>query len=199
MPEITAARKEKPPTSGRIRDEPRSARRKPDRRQTLIGIAPRAFPRYPAFMAYRICKSIELESGHLLSKHPGNCKFPHGHTRSVEMVFRADTLDSNDMVVDFKAVKQMMGDFLQQFDHSLCVNTEDPNYAAFVAAYGERIIPFDREDPTSEVMARTIFNFARHALEKAREGSGEYPVRDCVTLERVRVWETSSSWAEYGE
>lgn len=139
-------------------------------------------------MAYRICKSIELESGHLLSKHPGNCKFPHGHTRSVEMVFRADTLDANDMVVDFKAIKQMMGDFLQQFDHSLCVNTDDPNYAAFVAAYGERIIPFDREDPTSEVMARTIFNFARHALEKAREGSGEYPVRDCVTLgTRARV------------
>ena len=61
-------------------------------------------------------------------------------------MFRADTLDANDMVVDFKAIKQMMGDFLQQFDHSLCVNTDDPNYAAFVAAYGERIIPFDRED-----------------------------------------------------
>ena len=87
--------------AGRIRYEPRSAHREPDRRQTLIGIAPRPFPRYPAFMAYRICKSIELESGHLLSKHPGNCKFPHGHTRSVEMVFRADTLDANDMVVDF--------------------------------------------------------------------------------------------------
>lgn len=55
-------------------------------------------------MVYRICKSIELESGHLLSKHPGNCKFPHGHTRSVEMVFRAETLDANDMVLDFKAI-----------------------------------------------------------------------------------------------
>lgn len=48
-------------------------------------------------------------------------------------------------------------------------------------------------------MARTIFHYARHALEKAWKGSGDYPVRDCVTLERVRVWETSSSWAEYGE
>lgn len=92
-------------------------------------------------MVYRICKSIELESGHLLSKHPGNCKFPHGHTRSVEMVFRAETLDANDMVLDFKAIKQMMGDFLQQFDHSLCVNTEDPNFAAFVAAYGSASFP----------------------------------------------------------
>ena len=101
--------------------------------------------------------------------------------------------------VDCGTIAHERRDFLQQFDHSLCVNTDDPNYAAFVAAYGERIIPFDREDPTSEVMARTIFNFARHALEKAREGCGEYPVRNCVTLERVRVWETSSSWAEYGE
>lgn len=147
-------------------------------------------------MAYRICKTIELESGHLLSKHPGNCKFPHGHTRSVEMVFRAETLDANDMVVDFKAIKHMMGAFLEQFDHSLCMNTEDPNYDAFIAAYGERIIPFAGEDPTSEVMARTIFEYARAALEKAGETTG-YPVRACVTLERVRVWETSSSWAEY--
>lgn len=197
---MTHARKEKPPADCRIPEErPSAVPREAGRRQTLIGVAPRRRPRYPAFMVYRICKSIEVESGHLLSKHPGNCKFPHGHTRSVEMVFRADTLDANDMVVDFKAIKQMVGDFLQQFDHSLCVNTEDPHYATFTAAYGERIIPFDREDPTSEVMARTIFNFTRHALEKAGKDSGEYPVRDCVTLERVRVWETGSSWAEYGE
>lgn len=115
------------------------------------------------------------------------------------MVFRADSLDASDMVLDFKAVKQMMGEFLQQFDHSLCMNTEDPNYRTFLAAYGDRIIPFDREDPTSEVMARTIFTYARKALEKAKKTFTEYPVRDCVTLERVRVWETSSSWAEYGE
>mgnify|MGYP003194545996 CR=1 FL=1 len=98
-------------------------------------------------MVYRICKSIELESGHLLSKHPGNCKFPHGHTRSVEMVFRAETLDANDMVLDFKAIKQMMGDFLQQFDHSLCVNTEDPNFAAFVAHTGSASFPSTGKTP----------------------------------------------------
>lgn len=148
-------------------------------------------------MPYRICKSIELESGHLLSKHPGNCKFPHGHTRSVEMVFCAETLDANDMVIDFKAIKQMVEGFLQRFDHSLCVNTEDPNYEAFVAAYGERIIPFSQEDPTSEVMARTIFHFTKQALEQAKKDHGEYPIRSCVTLESVRVWETSTSWAEY--
>ena len=142
---------------------------------------------------YRICKTIELESGHLLSKHPGSCAFPHGHTRSVELVFAADTLDENDMVLDFKAIKEMMGEFLEQFDHSLCMNTADPHFDDFRRIYGERIIPFDRQDPTSEAMAHTV-------LTKAAQGIGTaYPVRSCVRLERVRVWETSSSWAEYSE
>ena len=148
---------------------------------------------------YRICKTIELESGHLLSKHPGNCQFPHGHTRSVEMVFAAETLDENDMVMDFKAIKEMMEPFLEQFDHSLCMNTADPHYELFRAVYGGRIIPFAESDPTSEAMARTVFEHAKQALARAAAGQGKYPVRPCVRLERVRVWETSSSWAEYEE
>ncbi len=146
---------------------------------------------------YRICKTIELESGHLLSKHPGDCQFPHGHTRSVELVFAADTLDEHDMVLDFKAVKEMMGGFLERFDHSLCMNTLDPHFEDFRAIYGGHIIPFAGQDPTSEAMARTVFEYAAEALERAAAGAGQYPVRPCVRLERVRVWETSSSWAEY--
>ncbi len=146
---------------------------------------------------YRICKRIELESGHLLSKHPGNCQFPHGHTRSVEMIFAAEELDGNDMVMDFKVIKAMLGDFLSRFDHALCMNTDDPNYETFRTAYGDRVIPFDCQDPTSEVMARTVFIQASSALADAIEGKYGYPVRPSVRLERVRVWETSSSWAEY--
>ncbi len=148
---------------------------------------------------FRICKSIELESGHLLSKHPGKCQFPHGHTRSVELVFVADSLDDNDMVLDFKAVKQMMGNFLDSFDHALCMNTQDANYETFRAIYGEQIIPFEGMDPSSERMAERVFLYARDALARAAAGELSYPVRDSVRLERVRVWETSSSWAEYSE
>lgn len=146
---------------------------------------------------FRICKSIELESGHLLSKHPGACQFPHGHTRSVELVFTADTTDENDMVMDFKVIKEMMGDFLQRFDHALCMNTDDPHYGQFREIYGDRIIPFEHRDPTSEAMAQTVFLHAEKALAAAAQGAASYPVRSCVRLERVRVWETSSSWAEY--
>ena len=148
---------------------------------------------------YRICKRIEVESGHMLSKHPGNCKFPHGHTRAVEMVFVADTLDASDMVMDFKVIKSMMGEFINQFDHSLCVNTDDPLYGIFKQTYGDRVIGFDSVDPTSEVMARTIFFHAKEALEHGKAGAYEWPVRQVVRLERVRVWETSSSWSVYEE
>lgn len=148
---------------------------------------------------YRICKVIELESGHLLSKHPGSCQFPHGHTRSVELVFAAESLDENDMVMDFKAIKEMLGDFMDRFDHSLCMNTDDENYETFRRVYGERIIPFEHSDPTSEAMAAVVYKRTKAALERAAGGGISYPVRACVRLERVRVWETSSSWAEYSE
>lgn len=106
------------------------------------------------------------ESGHLLSKHPGNCQFPHGHTRSVELVFAAETLDDHEMVMDFKAIGEMMNEFLEQFDHALCMNTADPNYAVFRSIYGDRIIPFEQMDPTSEAMAHAVFRHAQAALKK---------------------------------
>lgn len=149
-------------------------------------------------MAYRICKMIEVENGHLLSKHPDKCRFPHGHTRKVELVFEAATLDQNEMVFDFKLVKQMVEDFIEKYDHALCMNTDDEKYEFFKQAYGERIIGFEGQDPTTEVMAKTIFDYTSNKLDEfsSIEG-GQYAVRECVKLASVRVWETTSSWAEY--
>ena len=64
-------------------------------------------------MPYRICKTFEIESGHMLSKHPDLCKFPHGHSRKVEFVLEAGELDQNEMVCDFKSLKEAMSQFLK--------------------------------------------------------------------------------------
>jgi 6-pyruvoyltetrahydropterin/6-carboxytetrahydropterin synthase len=151
-------------------------------------------------MRYRICKSFEIENGHMLSKHPDKCRFPHGHTRKVECVLSAESLDAHEMVCDFKLLKNLLADFLDQYDHALCMNTEDPQYASLKAAYGERVIGFEHRDPTTEVLAQTVFLHLEKALrEYATTSAGAYSLRHEVKLERVRVWETSSSWAEYGE
>lgn len=149
-------------------------------------------------MPYRICKSFEIESGHQLAKHPEKCRFPHGHTRKVEFTLEADDLDENDMVCDFKAVKLLIHEFLDGYDHALCMNTDDPEYSRMKAAYGERIIGFTHRDPTTEVLAETIFTeFEKRLSSYSNSAAETFPVRPSVRIVSVRVWETTSSWAEF--
>ena len=151
-------------------------------------------------MPYRICKTFEIENGHMLSKHPGKCRFPHGHTRKVEFVLEADDLDENDMVCDFKILKEAMESLLDEYDHSMCMNTKDPKYADLKAAYGERVIGFPGADPTTEVMAKTILDHLDASLDGyAAKQASRYPLRKSIRIVKVRVWETSSSWAEFAD
>ena len=151
-------------------------------------------------MPFRICKIFEIESGHLLSKHPEKCRFPHGHSRQVEVVLAADQLDANDMVCDFKAIKQVLSDFLDSWDHALCINTDDPHFAFYQQAYGPHIIPFTHVDPTSEVLVKAIYDeLTRKLAASTGRASPLYRIPSGVRIERVRLTETSSSWAEYSE
>ncbi len=147
---------------------------------------------------FRICKSIEIENGHMLSRHPDKCRFPHGHTRRVEFLLEAPDLDANGMVCDFKIIRDAVGDYIDTFDHALCMNTSDPMFDTLRAAYGDRVIAFEDTEPTTEVLAKTFYEACAGFLEGyARQPGGRYPLRAAVRLARVRVWETSSSWAEY--
>lgn len=149
-------------------------------------------------MPYRIAKSFTVESGHLLTKHPGACRFPHGHSRTIEIVLTSDTLDGRDMVCDFKAIKAAAAEAVARFDHTFALNSADARSGELRAAYGERIISFDGADPTTEVLAREIFHDVRARLRAAPENP-DYPLSPEVRLERVKVTETATSWAEYWE
>lgn len=149
-------------------------------------------------MPFRICKTIEIENGHMLSQHPGLCRFPHGHSRRVEFVLEADSLDRNGMVCDFKIIKTALQDLLDRFDHALCLNSRDPLCQTLREACGDRIIVLPETEPTTEVLARLFFDEGRRRLAAyGEQPTGPYTLRPNVRLLRVRVWETSSSWAEY--
>ncbi|RMH10074.1 MAG: 6-carboxytetrahydropterin synthase [Planctomycetota bacterium] len=152
-------------------------------------------------MPYRVCKIFEVESGHMLSKHPDRCRFPHGHSRRIEIVVSAESLDANDMVCDFKALKLAIGDFVDQFDHSLAVNSDDALTETLQSVAGARVIVFENVDPTTEVLARHIHDHLKTVFASGRtycdERGNKYELRNDLKVERVRVWETSSSWAEY--
>jgi 6-pyruvoyltetrahydropterin/6-carboxytetrahydropterin synthase len=151
-------------------------------------------------MPYRICKTIEIESGHMLSKHHENCKYPHGHSRQVELILESDELDANDMVCDFSVLKVALKGFLDSLDHAMCINTKDPMYKTFKKTYGDRVIGFDNTDPTTEVIAKMIFDKVKNSLDRYGNKKGQpYRLSKGVRLIRARVWETSTSWAEYGQ
>ena len=112
----------------------------------------------------------------------------------------AAELDANDMVCDFKAIKDALGEFIARWDHALCLNTDDPQFAYFKQTYGERIVAFAATDPTTEVLARALFEETRRHLEKRTPTpASALPIPAGVRVERVRVSETRSNWAEYFE
>lgn len=152
-------------------------------------------------MRYRICKSFEVESGHMLSKHPSLCRFPHGHSRRIDVILSGDSLDRNDMLCDFKAIKLAVREFVDRFDHSLALNSDDPMLRQLDAVH-DRLIIFEGEDPTTEVMARRIFDHIANELRAGRSYTDHdgksYRFPPGLSVDKVRVTETSSSWAEYG-
>jgi 6-pyruvoyltetrahydropterin/6-carboxytetrahydropterin synthase len=152
---------------------------------------------------YRICKTFTVESGHMLSKHPERCRFPHGHTRRIEVVVSSETLDANDMVLDFKALKLAVADYIERYDHAMAVNSNDPLIEAIRQVHPDSLIVFEDTDPTTEVIAKDLFEYVSNVLQggftgDAKNGTTYFIPPALVALERVRVWETPASWAEYG-
>jgi 6-pyruvoyltetrahydropterin/6-carboxytetrahydropterin synthase len=152
-------------------------------------------------MTYRVCKSFHVESGHMLSKHPGLCRFPHGHSRRIDVVLASDRLDKSEMVCDFKTLKLAVSAFIERFDHAMAVNSNDPLLPQ-LKSVDERVVVFDNADPTTELLAKFIYDHLATELASGKtytdERGHKYTFAPGVKLERVRVTETATSWAEYG-
>jgi len=86
----------------------------------------------------------------------------------------------------------------------MAMNSEDPALPDFQRLYPpEALIVFDHTEPSTEAIAKDIFDYASRVLatgfEATSEEGGRYILRPGqVRLERVRVWETPNSWAEFG-
>ena len=149
---------------------------------------------------FRIAKTFEVEYGHRLSKHPEKCRFPHGHSLRIEVVVRGRELNGNDMVCDYKALKMLVVDVVDRLDHAMALNSNDPQLEG-LAAIGDRVILFEDQDPTTEAVARWIYQQIDGRLAAdgsvTTPGGMAYEIPEGLELERVRIWETSSSWGEY--
>ena len=151
---------------------------------------------------YKICKTFWIETGHFLTSQQvqSDCRMPHGHSRKVEIIVSAEELDQSNMVFDFQAFKAAFGEYIDSMDHAMYINTNSPHYEYFKNNF-EKVIPFKAKDPTSEVIAEEMFRHFEKLLKPGIEIKSKnnilYKITNNIKLERVRLWETKSSWAEY--
>ena len=119
---------------------------------------------------------IEIErcfsAAHQLRGYNGNCSNLHGHNYRVTVTVRSNELDRIGIALDFRKLKQELDSLLEEYDHRNL--SELPE--------------FQESNPTSEVLARTIY---RRMGEKMNEG----PIR----VWKVRVGESDSSAVTYFE
>ena len=119
---------------------------------------------------------IEIErcfsAAHQLRGYNGNCSNLHGHNYRVTVTVRSNELDRIGIALDFRKLKQELDSLLEEYDHRNL--SELPE--------------FQELNPTSEVLARTIY---RRMGEKMNGGS--------IRVWKVRVGESDSSAVTYFE
>ena len=132
---------------------------------------------------YAVTKRIDFCYGHRLLEHTGLCRHPHGHNAIAEIEVRAAALDAAGMVVDFNEIKARVKSWIdRELDHRMILRADDPLVAA-LRSLGEPVFVVET-DPTAERIARLLFDVAR------AQG---------LTVSRVTVWETPTSFATYSE
>ncbi len=130
---------------------------------------------------YQITKTIEFCYGHRLLDYEGPCRNLHGHNGKAEIEFQAPGLDSKGMVFDFREIKRVIKQWIDDhLDHVMILCKDDP-MVPILKERAERFHSID-SNPTAESIAKLIFDFA---------ASKNYPVS------RVTLWETDSSSATY--
>jgi 6-pyruvoyltetrahydropterin/6-carboxytetrahydropterin synthase len=132
---------------------------------------------------YSVTKRIEFCYGHRLLDYNGMCAHPHGHNAVAELEIQSEALDRRNMVMDFSDIKRAIKTWVdRELDHKMILRQDDPLVAP-LRALGEPMYLLE-SNPTVERIAKLIY-------DKGREQG-----LDIVT---VRVWETPTSYATYGE
>lgn len=150
--------------------------------------------------SFRVAKQFTFDAGHRLLSHPELCRHPHGHTYRLEVVLEAPSLDECAMVCDYKALSLLVRSVLASLDHAMILWREDPLREVLERA-GERVVVLQAE-PSAEVLAQHIFFEIKRAFDKALaepQRVAPYRWRSEIRLVSVRLWETPTTWAEYGE
>jgi 6-pyruvoyltetrahydropterin/6-carboxytetrahydropterin synthase len=147
-----------------------------------------------------ITKRFEFCCAHRLVEHEGLCANWHGHNYILEItvisgpvnvtpVFTMQNgpLDAVGRIVDFSVLKKYFYGWIKEhWDHAVLINENDPEYKlhSFPRCF---LLPYN---PTAENMVL----FLRGTFDLIISDAGL-----SMSLQKIRLYETSDSWAEWSK
>lgn len=122
---------------------------------------------------YRLMIESSFASAHQLRGYKGKCENLHGHNWKVQVFVDAERLNEIDIAIDFHDLKKMTNEILSELDHKF-IND---------------IYPFTKKNPSSENIARWIYESLRDKLTPYKN----------IKISAVTVWESDTASATYLE
>ena len=121
---------------------------------------------------FELMIETQFASAHQLREYKGACERLHGHNWKVQIFVLADRLNEIDIAIDFHELKKLAEEVIMPLDHGFLND----------------IFPFTEKNPSSENIAKWIYDSLRKKLDN-----------DDVNLSAVTVWESETASATYFE
>ena len=122
---------------------------------------------------FRLKVQDYFSSAHYLRNYKGSCENLHGHNWKVELLVEGSQLNNLDILIDFKTLKSILKETLNELDHKLL----------------NEIPYFKNVNPSSERLAEYIFKKIKNKLSQYSN----------IKVKEVTVYETDKSSATYYE
>lgn len=142
-----------------------------------------------------IRKQYKFEGAHIVRHcYSTRCSASvHGHSYIVEVKLQARALDEAGMVLDFGVMKDTIGNFIDSFDHAICIWEKDKELLDFAKLSDRHIVmPIS---PSAENLAIILMQKISKILDEMRKqlcNSEDHELR----VHSVIVHETATGYAE---
>lgn len=140
---------------------------------------------------YTLTTQITFEAAHRLrSAYSEACfKNLHGHSYRVEVEIQSKDLNPDNMVCDFKKIKEIINSAIEnKYDHSCFLHEDDPLVEP-IASNCKKVFVCE-VNPTAEYMAKKFHDELTQSLKDNNLNT--------IKINRVSVWETEHNMATYG-
>lgn len=121
---------------------------------------------------YDLMIESQFSAAHQLRGYKGKCEDLHGHNWRVQVTISSEKLNDTGIAMDFHDLKAIVNDVVSSLDHSML----------------NEVFPFTEKNPSSENIAKWIYDSVKKKIEKAQ-----------CNISSVTVWENETSSATYYE